>query len=92
MRWSRLLLDVVVGKSSAVLTLSIVDLVGDRLAVQGLDKHLHTTAQTENEVESRLLLGVIVGESSAVFELAFEDKALLVRGYWQAMISNLRFK
>ena len=83
---SRLLLDIIVGKSAAILellagkdeallvrrdtllvlnlALDIVDGVGrldlerDCLSGQGLDKDLHTSSQSENEVESGLLLDV----------------------------------
>jgi hypothetical protein len=46
-----------------------------------LDKDLHTTTQSEDEVKRRLLLNVVVGKGSAVFQLlAGEDKTLLVWG------------
>jgi hypothetical protein len=105
---SRLLLDVVVGESTAVLKLlsskdeallvwgnallvldlglDIVDRVGrldlksDGLAGKSLDEDLHTTAQTEDKVESRLLLDVVVAQGATVFELlTSEDETLLVR-------------
>ena len=67
------------------LSLDVVDgvgrlnLEGDGLAGESLDEDLHTTAETEDEMESGLLLDVVVGEGSAVFELlASEDKTLLV--------------
>ena len=103
----RLLLDVVVRESAAVLKLLAsedealligrdaflvldlgldvvdgvrrLDLEGDRLAGEGLDEDLHTTAKTEDEMESGLLLDVVIGKSTAVFELlAGEDKTLLI--------------
>ena len=41
---------------------------------------LHSTAETENQVEGRLLLNIIVGEGTTILKLlASEDKALLVR-------------
>jgi hypothetical protein len=57
----------------------LLDIEGDGLAGQGLDEDLHTTAETEDEMESGLLLDVVVGEGAAVLELlASEDEALLV--------------
>jgi hypothetical protein len=69
------------------LGLDIVDgvgrlhLEGDSLAGEGHDEDLHTTTETEDEMESALLLDVVVGECAAVLELlAGEDEALLVWG------------
>ncbi len=102
-----LLLDVVVGKSAAVLkllssedesllvgrdALFVLDLgldvfngvrrlniEGDGLAGEGLHEDLHTSAKSEDEMESGLLLDVVVAEGSAVLELlAGEDQALLI--------------
>ena len=57
-----------------------LDLEGDRLAGEGLDEDLHSTAETEDEMEGGLLLDVVVRESAAILELlASEDQALLVR-------------
>jgi hypothetical protein len=104
---SRFLLDVVIGKSTAVfellsgedqallvggnaflvldLGLDVVNCVrglhlkGDRLARQGLDEDLHTTAKAKDEVKRRLLLDVVIRESSTIFKLlSSEDEALLV--------------
>ena len=56
-----------------------LDLEGDGLAGKSLDEDLHTTSETEHQVEGGLLLDVIVGKSAAVLELlAGEDEALLV--------------
>jgi len=56
-----------------------LDLKGDRLAGEGLDEDLHTTAKTEHEMESGLLLDVVVGQGATVLELlASEDEALLI--------------
>ena len=58
-----------------------LDLKGDGFAREGLDKDLHPTAETEDQVEGRLLLDIVVGEGAAVFELlASEDETLLVGG------------
>jgi hypothetical protein len=52
---------------------------GDGLASEGLDKDLHATAETKDEMESGLLLNVVVGQGTAVLELlAGKDQALLV--------------
>ena len=55
------------------------DLQRDSLAGQGLDKDLHATTQTQDQVERRLFLDVVVAECTTVFELlASEDQTLLV--------------
>jgi hypothetical protein len=52
----------------------------DRLAGEGLDKDLHATTQTKDQMKCRLLLNVVVGKRTTVLELlAREDEALLVR-------------
>ena len=57
-----------------------LDLESDGLSGQGLDEDLHTTTETEDEVESGFLLDVVVGEGTAVLKLlSGEDQALLVR-------------
>merc|ERR1712139_282261 len=104
---SGFLLDVVVGKGSAILELltgedkslligwdtflvldlgldivngvSWFDVKGDGLASQGLDEDLHTTSESEHEMESGFLLDVVVGKGSAILELLTgEDKSLLI--------------
>merc|ERR1712012_1447903 len=67
------------------LSLDVVDGVGwldlksDGLSSEGLHEDLHTTAETEDEVEGGLLLDVVVGEGAAVLELlAGEDETLLI--------------
>jgi len=109
----RLLLDVVVRKSSAVLELLSsedeslliwwdsllvldlgldvldgvrwLDIKSDGLASQGLDEDLHTTSQSQDEMESGLLLDVVVSEGSAVLELlSSEDESLLIR--WDSLL------
>merc|ERR1712038_417999 len=106
---SRLLLDVVVRKSSAIFqlfssedqslliwwdSLLILDLCldvfngvrglnlkGDCLSSEGFDKDLHTSSQSENQVEGRLLLYVVVRKSSSILQLlASKDQPLLVWG------------
>merc|ERR1719163_351321 len=58
-----------------------LDLKSDGLSGEGLDKDLHATAETEDEVKRRLLLDVVIREGAAVLELlAGEDETLLIRG------------
>ena len=58
-----------------------LDLEGDGLAGEGLDKDLHPAAEPQDEVEGAFLLDVVVGEGAAVLQLlAGEDQPLLVRG------------
>merc|ERR1711930_12521 len=55
------------------------DLESDGLASQGLDEDLHTSSQSENEMESAFLLDVVVGEGSTVLQLlSSEDQPLLI--------------
>jgi hypothetical protein len=62
-----------------------LDVEGDGLASQGLDEDLHTTSQSEDQMESGFLLDVVVGEGSAVFELlAGEDESLLI--WWDTFL------
>ena len=105
----RLLLDVVVAQSTAILKLLAskdeallvwgnaflilnlgldvfdgitgLDLEGDGLASKCFHEYLHTTTQTQHEVEGGFLLDVVVAQSTAILELlASEDEALLVWG------------
>merc|ERR1740129_1090795 len=105
----RFLLDVVVGKSTAILQLfagkdqslliwgnsllvlnlglDIFDGVrglhfqGNGLAGQGLDEDLHTSTETEDQMQSGLLLDVVVRKSAAIFKLfAGKDQSLLIWG------------
>jgi len=69
------------------LGLDVLDGVGlfniksDGLTGEGLDKDLHTTSESEDEMESRFLLDVVVLEGSTVFELlSCEDESLLIWG------------
>jgi len=56
-----------------------LDLQSDGLTREGLDEDLHTTTETEDEMESRLLLNVVVRKSATVLKLlAGEDETLLV--------------
>jgi hypothetical protein len=56
-----------------------LDIEGDRLAGESLNKDLHASTETQYKVESRLLLDVIVREGTAILELlASKDESLLV--------------
>ena len=68
------------------LGLDVVDSVrrlnveGDGLSSQGLDKDLHTSTKTEDEVESGLLLDVVVTQGTTILELlTSKDQTLLIR-------------
>jgi len=51
----------------------------DGLSSQGFDEDLHTTSQSENQMESRFLLDIIVTEGSSILELlSSEDESLLI--------------
>jgi len=51
----------------------------DGFASQGLHKDLHTTTQTQNQVEGRFFLDVVVRESATIFKLlAGKDEPLLI--------------
>merc|ERR1712012_962454 len=55
------------------------NLKSDGLASQGLDKNLHTSTETENQMQSGLLLDVVVREGTAILKLfASKDQPLLV--------------
>merc|ERR1712156_1217412 len=57
------------------------NLKGDGFASQGLDKNLHTSTKTENQMQSGLLLDVVVREGAAIFKLfASKDQPLLIWG------------
>jgi len=57
------------------------DIEGNGLARQRLHKDLHTTAETQNQVEGRLFLNIVVGQGTTVLELlTSEDETLLIRG------------
>merc|ERR1711935_98078 len=67
------------------------DLESDGFASQGLDENLHTSPQTENQMQSRLLLDVVVGKGTAILKLfSGEDQSLLIWGN-ALLILNLSF-
>merc|ERR1711936_168256 len=58
-----------------------LNLKGDGLTSQGLDKNLHTSTKTENQMQSGFLLDVVVRERTAIFKLfTSKDQPLLVWG------------
>jgi len=62
-----------------------LDLKSDGLASESLDEDLHTTTETENQVEGGLLLDVVVGQCAAIFKLlAGENETLLV--WWNTFL------
>jgi len=62
-----------------------LDFEGDGLSGKGLNEDLHTTTESEHEMESGFLLDVIVRESSSVFELlSSEDESLLIG--WDSLL------
>ena len=82
-RWDAfLVLDLLFHGLDAV---AAVNVEGDGLASESLDEDLHTTTESENQVEGGLLLDVVIGEGSAVFELlSSEDESLLIG--WDAFL------
>jgi hypothetical protein len=57
------------------------DLEGDGLTGEGLDEDLHSSSESEDEMESGLFLDVVVLESSAILKLlSSEDESLLIWG------------
>ena len=63
--------------------ISWLNIEGDSFSSEGLDEDLHTTTESEDQVEGGLLLDVVVLEGSVVFELfAGKDESLLIR--WDA--------
>merc|ERR1719408_363773 len=62
-------------------SVSWLDIKGDGLTSESLDEDLHTTSESEDEMESGLLLDVVVAEGSAILELfTSEDESLLIWG------------
>ena len=58
-----------------------LDLQRNRLASEGLDKDLHPTTQTEDQMERGLFLDVVIRKSATIFELlSGENQTLLIRG------------
>ena len=56
-----------------------LDIKSDGLTSESLDEDLHSTSESEDEMEGGLLLDVVVAEGSAVLELlTSEDESLLI--------------
>merc|ERR1712179_855518 len=54
-----------------------LDLKGDGLAGQGLHEDLHTSTETEYQVECALFLNVVIGQRTSILELlSSEDQSL----------------
>merc|ERR1712002_1138839 len=67
------------------------NLKGDGFASQGLDKNLHTSTKTEDQMQSGLLLDVVVRKGAAILKLfASKDQPLLIWGN-ALFILNLGF-
>ncbi len=50
----------------------------NRFSSQGFDEDLHSSSQSEHQMEGRLLLDVIVAQGSSIFELlSSEDKSIV---------------
>jgi len=76
-RDSFLVLDLGLDVADSVRSLNIES---DGLSSNGLDEDLHTTSESEDEVESRFFLNVVVGESATILKLlSSEDESLLIR-------------
>merc|ERR1712117_216067 len=68
-----------------------LDVEGDGLSSEGLYEDLHTTSESEDEMEGGLLLDVVVGEGSSILELLTgEDKSLLI-GWDTFLVLDLGF-
>merc|ERR1712010_251830 len=56
-------------------------LKGDCLSSQGLDKNLHSSSESQNQMKSALLLNVVVRQCSSILQLlSSEDQSLLIGG------------
>merc|ERR1712073_91622 len=63
---SLLVLDLGLDVLDAIASL---DLQGDGLPCQGLDKDLHTSSQPQDQMESRFFLDIVIGQSPTVLKL-----------------------
>ena len=62
-----------------------LDFQSDGLASQRLDKDLHSSTQTKDQVKGRLFLDVVVTEGTTIFQLlASKDQTLLI--WWNAFL------
>ena len=61
------------------------DFQSDSLSSECLDKDLHTTTETEDQVKGWFLLDVIIRKGSSIFELLTgKDKTLLI--WWNTFL------
>jgi len=57
-----------------------LNLQGDGLPGEGLDKDLHSASQSQDEMKGRFLLDVVVGQGAPILQLlAGENETLLIR-------------
>merc|ERR1712018_277908 len=62
-----------------------LNLKGDGLASQGLDKDLHTSSQSENQMQGTFLLDIVIREGSSIFQLlSSKDQSLLI--WWDSFL------
>jgi len=62
-----------------------LNLEGDGLTSESLDKDLHTTTKTKYEMKSAFLLDVVIGKSTSIFKLlTSKDETLLV--WWNSFL------
>merc|ERR1719232_2576101 len=75
------------GNSFLVLDLSLdilngvrwFNLQGDGLSSQGLDEDLHTSSQSENQMQGAFLLNVVIRKGSSILQLlSSKDQSLLI--------------
>ena len=68
-----------------------LNIQSDSLSSECLDKNLHSSSETKNQMKSRLLLNVVVTQRTAIFQLlSSEDETLLV--WWDTfLVLNLGF-
>jgi len=58
-----------------------LNLKGDGLPCEGLDKDLHSSSQTKNQMESWFFLYIVIWEGSTILKLlTSKDETLLIRG------------
>jgi len=58
-----------------------LDIKGNGLTSEGLDKNLHTSTKTENQMQCGFLLDIVVWQGTPILKLfSCKDKTLLIRG------------
>jgi hypothetical protein len=85
------------GNTLLVLNLSLhilngvgwLDVKSDGLTGEGLDEDLHTSSESENEMEGWLLLDVVVWQGSSVFQLLSGENESLLIGRDAFLVLNL---